>query len=185
MRAYAYLNLGLAQCRSGDPVGGQKVIQEQAWPEFDATQDPFGMGTASLYLAMCQEANEDLDAATASYRAAYERLREINVPGSTMDALAGLVRCELDTGDVDLACQKNDELWAFLRKEGAGGLEFPILAYQTCGRVFERCGEDEKAETAWKEGYLELMTRAEKISDEHWRRSYLENIPEHLALQSL
>ena len=179
MRAYALLNLGLVQCRSGDPVGGQKVIQEQAWPEFDATQDPFGMGTASLYLGICQEACEDLITAATSYRAAYERLGEINIPGSTMDALAGLVRCELETGHVDPACEKNDELWAFLRKEGAGGLEFPILAYQTCGRVFERCGEQEKAEIAWKEGYEELMTRAEKISDDLWRRSFLENIPEH------
>lgn len=61
-------------------------------------------------------------------------------------------------------------------------MEFPLMAYLACGKAFETCGKDGDAKTALKMGYDELMTRAEKISDESWRKSFLENIPEHRQL---
>jgi len=182
MSAYCKLNLGLAYCRAGQPELGRKLIQEQAYAEFEPTQDRYAMGMASCYLGLCYEAKGDLIAAKEAFSDAKATLTEINVPGSTMDSVAGLVRCELEQGHIDQACAHTDKLWAFLKKEGSHGMEFPLMAYQACVQVFEACGKSEDAKAAWKIGYDELMTRAEKISDSSWRKSFLENIPEHHQL---
>ncbi|TET82972.1 MAG: hypothetical protein E3J37_06290 [Anaerolineales bacterium] len=180
--AYNMLNLGLAYWRDGDPATGKKYIEEHACSEFAATQDRFGLGASSYYLGLCLEAADDQNAAMEAYHRAREVLSEINIPGLAMDALTGLVRCAFEQGQIDQACAYTDELWAFLRKEGPHGMEFPLMAYLACGKAFETCGKDGDAKTALKMGYDELMTRAEKISDESWRKSFLENIPEHRQL---
>ena len=177
--AYNMLNLGLANWRAGDPITGRKCIEEHACSEFVATQDRFGLGASSYYLGLCLEAAGDSAAASESYHDARDVLIEINVAGIPMDALAGLVRCEIEQGHIDQACAYADDLLGYLRKEGPHGMEFPLMAYQTCAQVFEVCGKSEDAKAAWKMGYDELMARAEKISDSRWRKSFLENIPEH------
>ncbi|MCK5054994.1 MAG: hypothetical protein KAR65_11975, partial [Anaerolineales bacterium] len=180
--AYNMLNLGLAYWRAGDPIAGKKCIEEHASSEFIATQDRFGLGASSCYLGLCLEKAGNHEAALDAYRDARDTLNEINVQGLAMDALAGLVRCAFEQGQIDQACAYTDDLWAFLRKEGSHGMEFPLMAYLACGLVFETCGNERTAKTALKIGYDELMTRAEKISDESWRKSFLENIPEHRRL---
>ncbi len=179
MQAYVALNLGLAYFRVGNPEKGREIIDEQACEEFEATQDRFGIGSAGCYLGLCHEAKGDFVAAKEAFHDAHRTLAEIGVPGQAMDALAGLARCHLELGDIEQASQTNEELWAFLRKEGAGGLEFPLFGYQTCVRVFEATEKKVQAEQAKKEGHDELMRRAERISDDRWRGSFLENIPEH------
>ena len=180
--AYNMLNLGLAHWRAGDSIAGRECIEDHACSEFVATQDRFGLGASSYYLGLCLEAIGDHDTAAESYRHAREAFSEINVPGLAMDALAGLVRCAFEQRQIDQACAYADDLWAFLRKEGPHGMEFPLMAYLACGQVFETCGKSEDAKAARKMGYDELMTRAEKISDSSWRKSFLENIPEHRQL---
>jgi class 3 adenylate cyclase/tetratricopeptide (TPR) repeat protein len=179
LRAYSILNLALTHWRSDDLAAAQKILHERAWTEFEATQDRFGIGICHLYAGICEEAGKSLMKACESFHACLNILSEINVPGPSIDALAGLARCDLERGNVDPAWKIVEKIWSFLRKEGTGGLEFPILAYLTCARVFEAYGESTKAEAAWKEGYLELKTRAERISDKRWQASYLNNIPEH------
>ena len=180
--AYNMLNLGLAHWRAGDSIAGRECIEDHACSEFVATQDRFGLGASSYYLGLCLEAIGDHDDAAESYRHAREAFSEINVPGLAMDALAGLVRCAFEQRQIDQACAYTDDLWAFLRKEGPHGMEFPLMAYLACGQVFETCRKSEDAKAARKMGYDELMTRAEKISDSSWRKSFLENIPEHRQL---
>ncbi len=179
MQAYVALNLGLANFRVGNPEKGREIIDEQACDEFEATGDRFGIGIAGCYLGLCHEAKGDPVAARAAFNDAHRTLTEIGVPGQAMDALAGSARCQLELGETEQASQTNEELWAFLREEGAEGLEFPLLAYQTCVRVFEATEKNKQAQRARKEGYDELMRRAERISDDRWRRSFLDNIPEH------
>jgi hypothetical protein len=109
-------------------------------------------------------------------------LEKIDVPGSAMDALAGLVRCELGLGELAHAREHNQILWNFLAAKQGEGMEFLVLAYQTAADVFAANGEDEQAQQVRKEGYEGLMAMAEKISDERWRKSFLENIPEHISI---
>lgn len=183
MQAYCSLNLGLAYLRAGEPEQGRKMIDEQACEEFEATQDRFAIGVAGCYLGLCHEAKGDFIPAREAFHDAHKTLSEIGVPGQAMDALAGYSRSLLELGQAEAAVKANNEVWAFLRKEGAEGLEFPLLAYQTCARVFEAVENMKGAKRAMKEGQEELMKRAERISDEHWRRSFLENIPEHHKLK--
>ena len=58
-------------------------------------------------------------------------------------------------------------------------MEFPILAYLTCARIFEKLGDQERRQRSIEDGYQVLMERADKISNHEWRNTYLEDIPEH------
>jgi hypothetical protein len=72
-------------------------------------------------------------------------------------------------------------LWSFLR-EGGGGTEFPLMAYEACARAFDRLQDGNLASAAAEAGYAMLMDLAGKISDPAWRESFLQNIEEHRAL---
>jgi class 3 adenylate cyclase/tetratricopeptide (TPR) repeat protein len=179
MYAYSMLNIGLASCRAGQPDRAVTLINEQAYPEFETSGDRYAMGVAHCYLGLCHEVMDQLVPAKEAYQNAHAILSEINVLGPAMDALAGIMRCELTLGEVEDMIRDNERLWRFLREQGTQGMEFPIMAYQACGHAFERNGEPQKAKNVWKEGYEQLMTKAERINDKHWRESFLENIPEH------
>jgi hypothetical protein len=58
-------------------------------------------------------------------------------------------------------------------------MEFPILAYLTCARVFEKAGDQERRQRSIEDGYKQLMVRAEKISDSKWRKVYLMEVFEN------
>ncbi len=65
---------------------------------------------------------------------------------------------------------------------GVAGLEYPSEIYLTCIRVLEACGERKRALALLSEAHALLMQRADKISDEALRRSFLENVPAHREL---
>lgn len=98
------------------------------------------------------------------------------------DASAGLARCRQAQRQQEAAWQEAQYVWDYTEHRGEKGMEFPILAYITCADIFESHGDGEKALTAIQVGYRVLMERADKISDPDWRKSFLENVPEHLAL---
>ena len=58
----------------------------------------------------------------------------------------------------------------------------PILAYLTCSRAFEKIADFQTSQEILKSGYQVLMQRATQISDQAWRSSFLENVPEHKEL---
>jgi hypothetical protein len=63
-------------------------------------------------------------------------------------------------------------------------MEFPVLAYETCANVYLASGQILLAQLVIKAGYDELMVRANKISLPEWRRSFLEQVPEHQRIQA-
>ena len=99
------------------------------------------------------------------------------------DALAGLARCALAEGQREAARGHVNELWEYLQKHGAHGMEFPIKAYLTCADLFEALGDAPRGRAAAEEGRLELIRRAGKISNTEWRDSFMENVPEHRAIR--
>jgi hypothetical protein len=64
-------------------------------------------------------------------------------------------------------------------------MEFPVLAYLTCADVFKAAGGHKTANRAIEAGYSELMRRADRVGDTGWRRSFLEQVPEHRRLMEL
>lgn len=106
--------------------------------------------------------------------------------GVAAEALAGMARCAFAQGDLEGAKRHASELWAHLQIQGSKAtMEMPALTYQTCADIFDALGEPELARAALEAGHRDVMGRAEKISDPEWRKSFLENIPEHRALVDL
>lgn len=179
---YNLLNLGLVRWRMGEGWTALHLF-EQARSRLEAHGDAFGLGEMHAYKALAQEQLGDVDDASDSYKKAKEMLEEIGLQGFAQDTLAGLARCALVKGDHKEAQKYVSELCDYLDNHEAKNLEFPIQAYQTCANVFEELGDEEKAQDAIKRGYREIISRAEKISDTEWRESFLENVPENLALR--
>jgi tetratricopeptide (TPR) repeat protein len=179
--AYSRLNLALAHQRNGDLAAATRVL-EPAIPELETLNDRFGQAVAQSYRALIQAAHGEHSDALEHFLRAESALDELGVHGHANDAAAGAVRCLLALGKSREAKQQAEALWAYLSNSGPGGMEFPLLAYQTCADLFAAVGDAERSRTAIEKGYRELLDRAEKISDLAWRFSFLENVPENRAI---
>jgi tetratricopeptide (TPR) repeat protein len=180
-RLYGCLNLGLAHVRSQDPEAATKVLSHCV-RELETLHDRFGQAAVQSYRGLAEELFGDVQRALEWFTGARKTLCDIGVSGFASDALAGQARCELALGHLEDAHRYTEELWWRLVEEGAEGMEFPILAYETCADVFEASGDAERARLALEQGYGELMARARKIGDPNWRRSFLTKVPEHRRL---
>jgi hypothetical protein len=99
-----------------------------------------------------------------------------------MDALSGSARCALDKGNPTLAEDYSRQVYSYLEQSGSEALEFPILAYLTCARVFEKTGDQERRQKSIQSGHRQLLKRVNKISDPSWEKTYLENITENIFI---
>jgi class 3 adenylate cyclase/tetratricopeptide (TPR) repeat protein len=181
---YTLLNLGLARCRVGDQVGG-KAFLARAQAAMEPLGDTFAMAISHMYLGLCLESAMDFSAAIEEYSAALDIYKDTGLEGYLVDTKAGLARCKQSLGFQQEALEHTREVWAYLQENGSISLDFPILAYQTCASVFKAVGEDEQSAIAIEEGWNEMMSRADNISDASWRESFIENVPEHRELSAL
>lgn len=181
--SYARLNLGLAQAGAGDAAAAIETL-EASHLYLAALEDRFGLAAQQMYLGLAKEAAGDVAGALAAFELARETFEEIGVQGCTIDARAGQARCLLSLENRDAALQYATEVWHFLTEHGALQMEFPILAFETCGDVFESARDGEQARRAISMGYRELMQRADKIGDLAWQTSFLENVPVHRRLEA-
>ncbi len=179
-RLYTQLNLALACGRTGDATTARELLEE-ILPELATLGDAFAAASGKNYLGLVLEQCAEAPAAAAAFQEAHDLLAAIGARGPAMDALAGLVRCRMAKGLLDQVREGTDEIWSTLQ-QGLGGMEFPMLAYETCAAAFERLGETELGAAAARAGYLALVDQAAKIGDPEWRRSFMENIAEHRAL---
>ncbi|HKZ86268.1 MAG TPA: adenylate/guanylate cyclase domain-containing protein [Anaerolineae bacterium] len=183
-RAYALQNLGLAYFRSGDGRAARRVL-ERSLVDMTAIGDAYGRAESILYLAFTLEYSGDLSGAAQRFAEAKKIYCSTGSSGLATDALAGLARCALGQGQPDEAHQHVTDLWNYLNQHGTAGMEMPVWAYLTCADIFDALGEEEQSRAAIEAGYRELVARAHKISDPEWRRSFLENVPEHRAIVEL
>ncbi len=181
MYAYNTLNLGLCDWRSGNAEAAVGTMG-QALGKFEAIADAFGRGSSLLYLALALEHLEDFQRARKKFAGAKEIFAEVGMFGLELDAIAGLARCSLAGGTHGEAQKYVTGLWDHLSHDGATGMEFPVLVYQTCATVFDSLGDEEKSKSALDAGYQTLMTQADKISNMELRQSYLDNVPENRTL---
>ena len=182
-RAYQLQNLGLASFRSGDNRAARRLL-EVSVQEFTVVGDAFGRGAGLQYLALVFESTGDYAGAARRFEEAKSVLSE---RGSllAMDAVAGQARCALALGHLEEARRLVAELWAFLTDHGPKGLEHPVWVYLTCADIFDALGDRETARKAIEVGYGELQAHADRISNAEWRKSFLENVPEHRAITEL
>jgi len=179
---YALLNLGLVHWRLGDSDAARRVL-EQANIDLETNEEAIAVAWGHSYLALVDEQCKDWEVARAHYSQARELFLGIGVRGYAMDCLAGIVRCALAQGDRAAAQQGVETIWTSLQEETWRHLEFPTWSYLTCAQVFKILGDLERCRLAVEAGCQDLYRRAEKISDPEWRRSFLENVPEHRLIQ--
>jgi tetratricopeptide (TPR) repeat protein len=184
MEGYDLLNRGLALWRIGDFT--------QACEDFKLaecllkeTDDTYGLTARQVYLGLVEESRGDFFLARKLFGEAFANFGKLRMSGPGVDARAGLARIALIEGDLETARHQASEIEAILHNTGPLGMEFPILAYLTCARVWQSVGEKDRMQRVTSEGYTELEARMEKISTTEWQRSYLENIPEHRELMVL
>ena len=182
-RVDTQLNLALAHLRHGDPPSALTVL-EQCLPEFKAMNDAFCQAVGQTYAALAKELIGQVNEALADFEQAAASLREIGRLGYAHDAGAGAARCLLRLNDLEAAQRYALPVWDYLLRQDRAGMEFPVLAYETCAEVFAAAGQASLARRIIEAGYRELMARADKISLPEWRRSFLEQIPEHHRIQA-
>jgi len=182
--AYNQINLGLTYYRLGIYKKALELL-ERTLISCQEIQDTFAQATCQTYLGMTFEGNGDCKQAEKNYHSAWETLSQVGAPGYAMDARAGMARCALIEGDIERAKAFSDEVCEFLGEESSQGMEFPILAYLTCARIFERLEDQERRQQSIEDGYMVLMEHAKKINKHEWRKTYLEDIQEHKFLYGM
>ncbi|MBV9889439.1 MAG: AAA family ATPase, partial [Rhizobacter sp.] len=143
------------------------------------------LGNADLLLGRWQEAAENFQRMEAL-------AREIAFPAAILDALEGQTHLALVRGNTDEAASSLDHLLAYAeaRDESAGGRGGRLAGSMehrvrlTTYKVWARRA-DGRAAAALEDAYGALMSEADRILDEGWRESFLENIPEHREIASL
>lgn len=178
--AFSQLNLALASMRQSDHQAARRVLEESL-PIFTDMGDIRMQAFGHCYLGLTFELLGEFDFAGQNFAEARALFEQIGARGYANDALAGLARTLLAQSRLEVALQHAQEVWDYLQS-GTGGMEFPLLAFLTCTQVFGAAGESEKSKLALDAGYQALIGRASQISDPEWRKSYLENVPEHHAI---
>ncbi len=182
--AYNQLNLGLAYWRNGDVQAARKML-EPAIAALGEMGDSFGQGAGLVYLGLAVESGEDFEEAQRNYQQASEIFQKMSMPGYEHDALTGLARCAAALGKIREARRLAGNVWEYLEKYQAQGMEFPMLASLTCANIFLANDNFLKARDSVEWGYRTMLQKADKINDSEWRFSYLENVPEHRELRIL
>jgi tetratricopeptide (TPR) repeat protein len=182
-RAYGSLNLALAFLYNGT-LSSARAELDQCLPELKAMNDAFGYAVGQTYNALVAEHEGQENEALSGFNMAIASLREIGALGNEKDAEAGVVRCLLRLNNLEEAKRCAAPLWDYLQRNIGVGMEFPMLAYETCAEVYSSAGEEALARSVIEAGYRELMKRADKISLLEWRQSYLEHVPEHHRIQA-
>jgi tetratricopeptide (TPR) repeat protein len=132
-------------------------------------------GHALLHLGHALLALENLAEASDVYEQAIEVQRELGLAHLIAESRAGLARVALALNDHDTAKAYVAEILAHLAHDNLDGAEEPLRVYLTCYRVFSAIHDPHAYDLLLKAHDL-LQTRAENISDENLRRSYLENV---------
>jgi predicted ATPase/DNA-binding SARP family transcriptional activator len=177
--------LGLLSHHLGDD-GTACSYAQQALCIAQEIGDRYVQGYALTRLGHALAGLGRLAKATGVYRQAQALRRELGQLNMAMESLAGLARVSLAQGDLSQAQAYVEEILAHLEAgapstgsgHGLNGTDEPFRVYLTCYRVL-RANQDPRAQEILSAAHRLLQGRAAKISDEEWRRSFLENVAAH------
>jgi len=182
--AYTQLNLALARYRSGEYSTARDLLLK-TFSSLESLGDMFGIAAGHSYLGLVYEANGNLQEAQVEYQDAVDMFHKIGAISYANDALTGLARCSMASGDLNKAEGYISRVCDYLKTNGAVGMELPIWSYKTCAEIYYAINMTDRALQAIKDGYNELIDRADLISDREWREAFLMNVPDHKAIINL
>ena len=178
-RAYVLQLLGYVQVAQNDAAGAQPTL-ERALKESLEIDDQYLRAECTKILGYAHESLGDLTGANQYFLKALAIFEADQNAFSALEAVAGLARIALARDETELAREHARRLWDYLEQHGMGSL-MPE-ANLVCTEVFERSGNLEMARDALEGGHLDLIRRADLISDPEWRTSFLERVPENAQL---
>lgn len=190
-RAYNLVNLGGVLLMSGDLTAARRLI-EQGLGEATVLDDAYlragqlwELGRLEMMTGTAAEAAVYLEEARRIYR-------DHDMTAGIMETNALLAQSALAQGRPQEAYKLADEVWRYLREEETVGMDEALSTYLTLADVFEALTEgasdapgaqlDQATVRAiLQKAHTLVMARAGRISDPHWRRSFLENVPANRA----
>ncbi|MGB8643680.1 MAG: adenylate/guanylate cyclase domain-containing protein [Anaerolineae bacterium] len=180
-RAYHLLNLGMVYFWSGD-VQTARRLELEAFAELTAVGDVIALAANQLYLGYVLEQEAEWVGAAAHYREAQTVFAGVGAIPFEIEAQAGEARCAWALGQWVEARQLVAGVWDYMSARGGAALESPSRVYQSVADITAAAGDIEISRAAVQAGYRELMASADRIGVPEWRKSFLENVPEHRAL---
>ena len=179
--AYSLLNLGLAEWRLDQPQKACEVL-ESSEEILHALGDQRGLASRQFYLGLSYESANDLVEAANHFTSTCRSFEVLGDTSGVAEAQAGLARLALKNGELDEAEELALKIMNYLDQEGPQGLEFPILVYYSCVKVFDALEETQMVQHALEMGAKEIQDRLDMISDGDWKSVFLEDIPENRGL---
>ena len=169
-------NLGFALARLGQ-LDKALAVESEALAQSTAQGNRRWQGVSRVYLAVIYSLRGDLDTAIDAAREAIVTADEL--PAVRAYALAVLANC-LSTidGRASEALDPAEHAMQGLIK--LGGLEDgESLIRVVYASILAQLGEREHASRAITIARGRLLARAGRITDDHWRKAFLENVPEN------
>lgn len=181
-RGYTLSNLGFLRAEQGQPEAA-RVLLEEGLAEAQSVGD--GRLQADVYkaLAYVRERLGDPIGAVRAFEECKRYAERLQAVPLAMEATAGLARLALKANELGVTQSLAQTVWNYVGEHGMDSL--PFEAHLACAEVFTALGDLSAARGTVEGGYRELIARSYKIKEPEWRRSFLENVPEHKRLLGL
>jgi tetratricopeptide (TPR) repeat protein len=164
-------------------LGAAKLAFSESYAELVKLRQPFGMAHMLMLLGTATERLGEISEAAGHFAEALKGFQQIGGnPKLEMQCRAGIARCALALGQTDVAQQQAAAGWQEVMAHDQQSFAIPAQVYLACADVFAQAGDQETAKIALEIGYRELIDQAYQIDNPEWRKSFLENIPEHREL---
>lgn len=125
------------------------------------------------------------DQAEVCYHQAFDLRHELGEHHLALEALAGLVRLAIYTGNIPSASRQAQELYQAIQNAPIDGMVEPFRCYLTAYQAIHAAGDTQQAAQVLQTARQKLHERAAKILDPELRRSFLENVSAHRQLLEL
>lgn len=173
--ALARCNIGLSLARLGRLEDGA-AVEREAVRAFEAQGDLRMEGACRIYLAAILQLAGDLDGAEATAREACELLADL--PATRACALGRLAAVLLERGDATAALEAATEAVDLLDSL-QGTDEGEALARLVHAEALRATGEDGPAYEALAAARERVLERADRITHDAWRETFLTAVPEN------
>ena len=140
---------------------------------------------ALIYYSWALHDADCADEARIYITEAMEVERDTQQKISMLEDMALLGRVALTLGDLSMAASAVQQVLYFVAFQGSVGIEHPAMVYLTCYQILEVSGKHEQARSVLALAQNYINTQTAQIDNPTLRDSFLTNIPEHRALQSL
>ena len=172
--------LALLQQQAGDYAAAQTSSQH-ALQIAQAQAHRLLIADAWLQLGHAQGGLHAYEGASAAYQQAITLQNELGHRHMVMEALAGLTRVAVNRDDAAQALVYVEEILAYLAEYTLDGAFDPFQVYLTCYGVLQTYN-DARAAAILARAHTQLISQADKISDEELRQSFFTNVANHRAI---